>query len=37
MANTPGRHTLRIEVLGEKGPRTKGTIVYIDGIQVRPE
>jgi hypothetical protein len=34
---TAGRHTLRIEVLGEKGPRTKGTIVHIDGIQVRPE
>ena len=34
---TAGRHTFRIEVLGAKGPMTKGTVVYIDGIQIRPE
>lgn len=29
-----GRHTLRIEVLGQHGMRAKDTVVYIDGVRV---
>ena len=33
--SAPGEHRVRISVLGEHGgPRGKGTLVYIDGIQV---
>jgi hypothetical protein len=31
-----GRHTIRIEALGQHGPRTHGTAIHIDGIQARP-
>ena len=34
---TMGKHTIRIEVLGQKGPKAKGTVVYLDGIQARTE
>jgi hypothetical protein len=29
-----GRHTLRITVLGERGPRAVGTAVHLDGVRV---
>ena len=28
-----GRHTLRITVLGDRSPRSSGTLVYLDGIR----
>ena len=32
----PGRHTLEIKVLGEHGPRAKGSLVAIDGFRIEP-
>ncbi len=32
----PGRHTLRITVLGQHGPRAKDSTVSIDGFRVEP-
>ena len=32
-----GKHTVRVEVLGEKGPRSLGTTVQIDGLRVESE
>ncbi len=33
--SAPGQHRVRISVLGEHGgPRGKGTLVYVDGVQV---
>jgi len=31
---TPGPHTLRIEVLGEHGPRAKDSLFPIDGVRI---
>ena len=31
---TSGRHTLRITVLGEHGPRATDSIVHVDGVRV---
>jgi len=32
-----GSHTLRLEVLGEHGPRAKGDSVHLDGVRIEPE
>ena len=32
-----GKHTIRIEVLGDKGPRSKGNVVHVDGLRVESE
>jgi hypothetical protein len=32
----PGRHTLRITVLGEHGPRAKDSMVAVDGFRIEP-
>jgi hypothetical protein len=34
---TDGPHKLRIEVLGEHGPRAKGDVVHLDGVRVTDE
>lgn len=34
---TAGRHTLRITVLGERGPRATDTMVWIDGVRAEVE
>ncbi len=31
-----GRHTVRISVLGEHGPRAKESVVAIDGFRIQP-
>jgi hypothetical protein len=33
----PGRHTLRIEVLGERSERAKGSLVHLDGLRMAME
>ena len=33
----PGRHTLRLTVSGEHGPRASGNMVYLDGVRVEPD
>ncbi len=33
---TAGKHTLRITVLGERGPRAGGTTVHLDGVRAEP-
>ena len=32
-----GQHRLRLEVLGEKNPRSKGALVHLDGLRSEPE
>ena len=32
-----GKHTLRIEILGEQNNRAKGAIVQLDGVRAEPE
>jgi hypothetical protein len=34
--STAGRHTLRLTVLGQRGPRAKDAVVAIDGFRVEP-
>jgi len=31
-----GRHVLRIEVLGDRGPRATGNLVHVDGLRAEP-
>ena len=32
-----GRHTVRLEVLGEHSPRAKDHVVYLDGVRVETD